>query len=472
MKKAIRVICFFCILAVLLVGMYKVFSWKDTSGAYFSSVKQLNVTPENTVDVVFLGSSHVYCGVSPYVFWNKAGISAFDMSVSGMDKWSELEYTKYFLTRQKPKLICVDAYSFTYGKNVIKANEYRNMLSLPISKYSIDLIKSYNYDDKEAQTDYFLKWPIIHTRYKEITKADFITEGFGEYGRGENVPNDIPGYSFSLADNVFCDDIIDVDSINKAIIDEFISISNEYGIPVLFFVTPCSQSLNEVAIYNGIEKYVNDYDNIFFCNCNKEVLDLLSSQSDFTDFTHLNRSGSDKFSSWLCDYINSRFDLKDHRGDDGYDLWNSDAIHYYIHDDIIALKNRCAVGIDAVTLLNEVVGRNYLQYVVSFDGDYYEYDYPYEEILYVIGAPVDDWRSGGTWIGNGETSVKVADASTQGFVYYNLDRYNEVRVAKDADLSTPSVYINDTACQEINNGVSVIVWDTINKEIVYKYGWN
>ena len=58
MKKGIRGICFVLLLGLILRHTYSVLSWKDTADNYLSSVQQLYHTQEQTMDVVYEGSSH------------------------------------------------------------------------------------------------------------------------------------------------------------------------------------------------------------------------------------------------------------------------------------------------------------------------------------------------------------------------------------------------------------------------------
>ncbi len=472
MKKTFKIIVFVILTSLILLAAYKVFSWKDTSGDYYSSIAQLRATQDNSVDAVFVGSSRVYCAIAPHVFWKEAGIAAFDMSISGMDKRSELYYTKYFLRHQKPKIICVDAYSFTFDKHDVESNEYRNMLAMPTSGTQIDLVKDYNADDSKSMKEYILKWPIIHTRYKELDKGDFITEGFGLYGRGECLNETRAEYDIDFLEYADTETITPVDGKNKELIDGFIALSEKYDIPVLFYVSPALQLESEVSVYNGIEDYVKGYENISFVNFNNEAKDMFEDTGNFCDAVHLSKDGAEKFSRKMMEYLSNMVEFTDRRGTPGYDLWEMDALYYDLKETDNRIKKMIDSGTDAYGLIEEAVNNDYLTYIVSLDGHYYNYDYCYEEILEVIGASWEEAESGGTWIGHGGECVKVADRDSKKPVFYDLDRYNAVKIDKNEDDDVPSVSINGTGCQQIDSGVNVVVWDSINKEIVGVLGWN
>ena len=101
--RAIRIILFSGLLAICVWRVYKVLSWKDTTGGYLSSLSQMYHTDDDLMDVVFLGSSHCYCGIYPCYLWRDHSMAAFDMAVSGQDKNSTYHVLKETLKTQSPR---------------------------------------------------------------------------------------------------------------------------------------------------------------------------------------------------------------------------------------------------------------------------------------------------------------------------------------------------------------------------------
>lgn len=172
MKKGIRGVCFVVLLVLILRHVYSVLSWKDTAGNYLSSVQQLYHTPEQTMDVVFMGSSHCYCSIYPEYLWRDYGYSAFDMAVSGQDKSANYYSLLELLKTQSPQVVFVEAYALLYDGYSQEGNAYRNLLSMKNSVNQFRLIREAA--DEEKQMDYLLRWPIVHTRYAELTRYDFV----------------------------------------------------------------------------------------------------------------------------------------------------------------------------------------------------------------------------------------------------------------------------------------------------------
>ena len=63
--KFARIIFFIILAGICIAITYKVLSWKDTITTYQSSMEMLYNTPDDTMDVVFVGNSHVK---SPFLY--------------------------------------------------------------------------------------------------------------------------------------------------------------------------------------------------------------------------------------------------------------------------------------------------------------------------------------------------------------------------------------------------------------------
>ena len=69
MKKFLSAAAFLLVLLLLLCLIYPPLSWKETTGGYQNNFRQLEATGEDLIDLAFVGSSHIYCGVNPNVLW-------------------------------------------------------------------------------------------------------------------------------------------------------------------------------------------------------------------------------------------------------------------------------------------------------------------------------------------------------------------------------------------------------------------
>ena len=107
-KNIVKSICF-TLIAVLLFGNFiKIFRFKYGDGIYPLDI--FYEQEENSIDVMFFGSSHIFENVNTGVLWDEHGIAAFNLCGSIQPLWNTYYYIKEALKTQSPKLIVVDVY--------------------------------------------------------------------------------------------------------------------------------------------------------------------------------------------------------------------------------------------------------------------------------------------------------------------------------------------------------------------------
>ena len=72
-------------------------------GLYFQS--------EDSIDAVFLGTSHIHCNVNTALLWEEYGIAAYDYSGAEQPLWMTYYYLKEFYKYQDPKVVVLDLYA-------------------------------------------------------------------------------------------------------------------------------------------------------------------------------------------------------------------------------------------------------------------------------------------------------------------------------------------------------------------------
>lgn len=464
MKKIIRAIAFILILAVAMMGTYKVLSWKDTSGDYLSSTQQLYATQDNLMDVVFLGSSHVYCGVNPAVLWEEHGISAFDMAVSGQDRDSTFHTLKEVLKTQSPQVVCVDLYGLLYEEQDILGNVYRNMLSMKTSANSVELV--HDYVEKEDRMDYILRWPIIHTRYQELTKYDFISNEPSVYGRGF-VPTYEFGESYYPEEALACTDAAPLDENARVWLDEFIQLSDEEGFELVAFLAPMYLDGTDQRILNGAYEYLGGF-GIEVIDFNKLSAQLkLDYQKDFCDNSHLNRFGADKLTAYFGNYLTETYELADHRGDSAYAMWDENSDWVAHQDFAYELKKvkEWDKYIEKVATYDED-----MIVILSFDGIYKESTLNLQAAADAFGIPKEQYELGGKWIFEDGECVYYMDSTVTKPYTRELSEFNTLWMEHNAS-SLDQIQINGEAHGCAYNGLTVIVYDKITHRVVDKKGF-
>lgn len=90
-------------------------------------------------------------------------------------------------------------------------------------------------------------------------------------------------------------------------------------------MNPYPTTAQEELVYNRIHE-IADSNKVLFrsTNYNSEEMGLVFDE-DYNDESHLNYSGSCKYSSFLSDLIKENYDIPDRRGDPRYESWDRNA---------------------------------------------------------------------------------------------------------------------------------------------------
>ncbi|MCR4597836.1 MAG: hypothetical protein K5678_02240 [Acetatifactor sp.] len=453
-KNCIAILVFCGLLVWVASRVYNVLSWKDTTGDYLSSTSQLYHTPENTIDVVFMGSSHCYCGVYPAYLWRDKGIAAFDMSVSGQDRASTVHMLIETLKTQQPKVVMVDVYGLLFDRNEIEGNVYRNMLSMKPSKNSVELVQEYV--EPEKQLDYLLRWPIVHTRFWELGKYDFIQYEPSIYGRGalfswhESENQDAGAWRETAADELRAE--------NKEWLDRLIAMHEEHGFELSFFVVPFRITLEEQMQVNAARSYLTalGYD---FLDMNQVQEDLgLDLQKDFMDDKHCNANGAEKVTLYLEDYLTEKFTLADHRGDAAYTYWDQD-LEWFEH---AKLKQALSETEDPAEQLELLLDGQDLTMVISVEGNAEK-----PELLLRLGLSEAEIAAGGKWILRGGQLKKIMENDSEVKAYTeDISKTDAIRIRYKDERDAFNIQFNYDACCDPRYATDVICYDAFLNDLM------
>lgn len=461
MKKLFKAVAFTLIAVLSICYVYNVLSWKDTTGAYLSSTEQLYATEDELIDLVFMGSSHCYCGINPSVLWDSYGISAFDMAISGQDKNSTYYTLKELLKTQSPKVVCVDMWGAVFEEHGVESNVYRNMLSMKTSANSIDLVQSYI--EEEQQMDYILRWPIVHTRYRELQEYDFIQNEVSIYGRGF-----LTSYHITPVESIDSSTAgsTPISEINRQWVDDLAQLATEENFTLIMFLAPTALSEENRMIINGVEDYLEEK-GIPYINFNRLTDELgIDYNRDFTDNTHLNTYGANKVTSYFGEYLTEQFAFEDHRGDADYYLWDQ-CSEYMNHK---AWQEELKSITDPESYLAKLAEGEDISVILSLDGNYQDSALDMVSYTSLFGIPETEYYIGGKWIyENGQVIYYMNSAETDEYLYALSDR-DTVRLWNSPDV-LGRVGINGVSVNSIYNGLSVVVYDKYTKEIIDQKGF-
>ena len=451
----------FCLIFIFLFSYsYKVLSWKDGSGGYNSAAVTLyNKLDDDIVDVLFLGSSHCFCSISNTQLYDEHGIGAFNMVISGQDLASTYYSMREVFKTQSPEVVCVELYGITFEKHAVTANIYRNALSFRYSENFFGVVDAIA--PEEDKTDYLLKWPIIHTRYRELQKEDFVSVGPAYLGGSADATRVAEIYEFNIYNG---DKTAPISEKNEQWIQKMVDFAKENDTEICFFVVPYVADEKEQQQFRYVEQMLAKQ-NVSVINFFDKIEEIgFDYRTDFSDKGHTNNSGAAKITSYMGNYIKENHNIPDRRGDDRYTLWQENSLalkHRKDNQQLVKINDINDYFSYLSTLEDKVI-------VVASNG---EHNYPDTDItssLSKLGISSEFVDNGGVWvIDNGNV---VFSSSEQNFSFYH--DVTEGVIAVKGNENGKKLTLNRNTYSRVDNGINIIVYDNYLGEMVEYMGFD
>lgn len=372
MKKLLKITLFIIIFILLLSFFDKLFNPTGTFKEWYQSngVLELYYQPKDSIDVLFLGDSSVYSGVSPLEIYEPIGVTGFSYSTPNQKVWSSYYFLKEAQKSQKPKLVFLETGEFwVSSKSQTGLGIRRAIDSLKFSKNKIDMINDsdYNLSNYEKLESIF---PALryHSRWSQLDEFDirkFIQKNQGTY-KGFILGKNIQKYEGNKNKEKKQDDInitnedatnnnLNQNELNNANrakreknsnadlnnkkdknleeqgdtfpdevkdkLDKIKQLCDSNNCELVLFSMPTPIDWSEEKS-KEISSYAKEK-NIKFVDLNIDSKIQIDWNEDYQDAGyHLNIYGAQKVGKFLANYIKDNWNLEDHRKDDKYAKWN------------------------------------------------------------------------------------------------------------------------------------------------------
>lgn len=319
-KALIKCIAFISIFVLLFLYVQELLRDKWAEGEYnvTTKVRGFYEEKENTLDVIFIGSSQMYADMAPAVLFHEYGITSYDFCANEQPMWISYYYIKEALKHQTPKVIVLDVFT-VYGEDYEEEGvTHINLDDLPMSLNKIAAIR----DSVPAGMRYSFYFPLA--KYHN-TWTDFF-EGKAELSfYHENDP--YKGYSpFVFAADY--EESAKPEVVNQresepiperagTWLRKIIDLCKEEGVPLVLIKTPNGNAERQ-KLYNSVSELAKETGTPFL---NMNV--LLDGQA------HVNVLQAEKISMLMGEYLVSHYEFEDKREDPAYAEWVQDARLFY-----------------------------------------------------------------------------------------------------------------------------------------------
>lgn len=326
-SKKLKNLAAFVAFLLIVAAVFSLLSYVLRDKRYAANAVVIYKEPKDSIDVLLVGSSHMLNGVFPMELWRTQGIAAANMAQNGQiipeTYYALMESFRY----QSPRVVVLDVYkmveSARMGLTVSFHFTVDSMrLGAPKLKAVFDLVP------EEQRAEYLIDIIAYHTRWKELTAADFRPLDASMKGSEalfsvySNADYEIPAQS----------ETAQLNETALSYLEKIIALCDEHGAQLVLTALPFGDA-HEDAIprqqtANAVEQYAREH-GIPFLNyiyLNDETgLDMAA---DFANIDHLNARGAVKISQHLAGYLKENYDLPDRRDDGAYRAWNDDCASY------------------------------------------------------------------------------------------------------------------------------------------------
>lgn len=325
----LRTAIFLVLLAAAMFYTLYVLSPKYDYG--MCSMDNLYRQPDNSVDVLVVGTSVAYAGVNTNVLYEEYGIAAYDLCSAEQPFWISYYALREALKTQTPKLILLDTKPALYDRDYTSSGRIiMSTYGIRSLENRIGAIRACVASDAEA-LEYLLMFPVLHSKYDSVTAEDFIyplTNG----GRGQ----DWKGYIEEDAVEFHRKPTFTWNSVRQNLnareeeyARKIFALAQEENIPMMLITLPNPDYASEHMYVNALYSIAAEY-GITGINYNDPDLHYgLRYSTDFADWQHLNVKGSMTLSRQLGADLRALFDLPDRRGNAAYESYQRCADEWY-----------------------------------------------------------------------------------------------------------------------------------------------
>lgn len=329
----IRIIAFVAIFSVLfyLVQWVIHYRWNKPDDLYSANVYYAN-SPDDSIDILFFGTSEIFKGVIPIVMYDEEGITGYNMSIINKSAVTTYYQLQYALRYQTPDIVLCDFSALYYDSLPSdEENIYRKVVAaIPDRDIRMQLIDEVcKLDPNQNKLDWIFPLFRCHSMVFDLDYWNFVDDQryhsyYEKFKKGGSPDcSTYEGEVFDITPELwaFDESQVETSEISIKYYDMFIEECQSKGIKVVALIPP---KLNEASTYaarwNTMQTYFDsrDVDYLNYDTYDEVQRIGLVLEEDYIDSAHLNINGAIKFSRILANDLMDRYELSDYRGDTLY----------------------------------------------------------------------------------------------------------------------------------------------------------
>ena len=281
---------------------------------------------EDTIDVLFIGSSLTYCNIIPAIFWEETGLTAWDVTGPELTVPGAYHYLVEALKTQSPSVVFIEISAALYERYTGFSKTVIGQMPWGLNRLEMTLREG------EAENLPGLLFPLYfyHSRWTELSDDDWAVFRDG-YSQDMNA-----GYTYLNQYRVPEGYVVRSDSghdtqnnaRNLEYLKRIAQVCLEAGITPVFYESPAASTMPG-ELMDPIRRELEAIDGAVVVNFN-DYRDAIGAEleGDYFDALHYNAAGAAKFSRFLAAWVTENVSaVPGGRADEA--LWRSRVEHIY-----------------------------------------------------------------------------------------------------------------------------------------------
>lgn len=299
-------------------------------GEIKSCSRELYNLNKNTMDVLYIGSSSTWAGVSPPVIYNETGIAGFNRSCTVQTSYTAYYYLLEALQHQNPKVVVLESETmFSPYDEAFMRTAVDSMKPSDVKNEAIDFYANLSDSPLWTKASFYIPYLYYNKSWSELNFNNLylyystFNSGYNNIcPMGGRLNSNINECELPEEKYATCDEVAIPESISEEYFVKILNLCNEKDIQVMVVTYP--NATGTYAQHNKIAEICKD-NNTLYCD-----LMLLADEigvdpaRDFSDAgEHMNIYGNVKVSKYIAKLLNENFDLPDRRGSEGYEFYDA-----------------------------------------------------------------------------------------------------------------------------------------------------
>lgn len=325
-----RIILFWLFVLVLVSLATMILKPKRLEMPYDNTRKERGfyAEPKNSLDIVFVGSSHLFSTIIPDILWEEHGITSYVFGGSEQPFSISYYYIMEVLKYQKPKVIVLESLFCNWGEAPREAVVRINFDDMRWGKAKIEGIIN-NVPSNDWQY-YFFELSKYHSRWSTLDDTDFMIKeaycspnlykGWSFYGEGD------PLNDYAPKDDVInCVETKELDETAMHWLDKIIALCEENNVQLILLKTPNDGKIIAPLVEGGSNDEVDGmpYYNKLAEIAQEKNIPFLNMNLVMTGGNHNNKAYAQKATLYFGEWIKQLIEIEDKRDSNEYAYWNN-----------------------------------------------------------------------------------------------------------------------------------------------------